>query len=136
MPAALHLCDFGEHVFAAFGEVAYQVGSSLHAKVWRDVDVRVLIPDEKYTAMELGEANAPWSNHRWVALVLAFNALGREMTGLPIDFQIQQQSWANEKFTGERNALLAGWRMCRARHVGSCQQEDEALSTPTQEEGT
>jgi hypothetical protein len=27
------------------------------------------------------------------------------MTGLPIDFQIQQQTWANEKYPHERSAL-------------------------------
>ena len=46
--------------------------------------------------------------------VLAFSALGREMTGLPIDFQIQQQSYANEKFEKSRNSLgMVPWRFKR-----------------------
>ena len=48
-------------------------------------------------------------NPRWVALVLAWSAFGKEVTGLPIDFQIQQQSHANETEEGSRGALFALW---------------------------
>jgi len=39
-------------------------------------------------------------------LCLAFSALGKQMTGLPIDFQIQPTTWANEKFKGSRRSAL------------------------------
>lgn len=106
MPAAVKLERFAEMVNAAFDECAcYQVGSSLTTTTWRDVDVRVILDDERYAAMGFGDPEHPQSNEKWVALVLAFAALGREMTGLPIDFQIQQQTHANAKNTGGRNAL-------------------------------
>jgi hypothetical protein len=44
-------------------------------------------------------------NGKWVSLCMAYSALGKHMTGLPIDFQIQQQSDANKQFKGLRSAL-------------------------------
>jgi hypothetical protein len=51
----------------------------------------------------LGDFPDPDMTHHhpmYVALCLAFSALGKKMTDLPIDFQIQKLSWANEKFPG------------------------------------
>ncbi len=99
MPGALKLDEFGSHVMSAFDAVPYHVGSSMKNKSgWRDVDVRVLLEDEKYDAMNLGHPGRQHRNEKWVALCLAFSALGKEMTGLPIDFQIQRMSEANEEF--------------------------------------
>lgn len=111
-PAILKLEDFGDKLFDAFREPAYQVGSSLDSvekggkRGWRDVDVRMILPDEKYAALRFGDPKSTIQNARWAAVCLAFSVLGREMTGLPIDFQIQQQSYANEKFKGPRSALI------------------------------
>lgn len=106
MPAHLWLHEFGSQVCFAFGEMPYHVGSSLTLKSgWRDVDVRLILPDDKYDALGLGKPNLPHQNGKWVALCLAFSALGKQMTGLPIDFQIQQQSRANAEFDGPRSAL-------------------------------
>lgn len=105
MPAALHLNQFGSYVWDAFGSPPYLVGSALQGKGWRDVDVRLILSDEEYEAQGLGDPRDPHGNGKWVALVMAFAELGRRMTGLPIDFQIQQQSWANKNYKGERSAL-------------------------------
>lgn len=107
MPASLLLDDFGLLISDAFGgEVAYQVGSSMQTTDWRDVDVRLILSDEQYEAMGFGDPKHPQLNRKWVALVRAFSALGREVTGLPIDFQIDQQTRANEEHKGQRNALI------------------------------
>ena len=98
MPANLKLHEFGSIVWDAFGTPPYHVGSSVESKTWRDVDVRLILDDETYAAFGLGDPNAGHRNARWVALVRAFSALGHEMTGLPIDFQIQQRTWANENY--------------------------------------
>lgn len=105
MPAALLLHEFGSQVWYAFGAPPYHVGSSLQGKHWRDVDVRLILPDDEYEALGLGQPNMPYRNGKWVALCLAFSALGKQMTGLPIDFQIQQQTRANEEYTGPRSTL-------------------------------
>lgn len=113
MPQGILLKQFGDYVRAAFGEMAYHVGSSLEKKDgWRDVDVRVLLPDEEWARLELGDPERnTHDNKRWVALTLAWSAFGRQMTGLPIDFQLQQQTHANATYKGPRSALLTvgGW---------------------------
>lgn len=106
MPAAILLEEFGSHLYAAFGEPAYHVGSSLKKKRgWRDVDVRLILDDAEYEAMGLGDPEHTFENPKWVALCLAFSALGKQLTGLPIDFQIQQRTHANKVYDGTRSAL-------------------------------
>ena len=105
MPATLYLEEFGMHLWHTFGKPAYRVGSSMTSKQWRDVDVRLILDDDEYEKMGLGDPDHPHSNPKWVALTLAFSELGRKLTGLPIDFQIQQQSQANRLFPGRRAAL-------------------------------
>lgn len=109
MPAALYLDAFGSVVWDAFGQPPYHVGSSMpgvNKTGWRDVDVRLILSDEEYEALGLGDPLRCHRNAKWVALTMAFSALGKEMTGLPIDFQIQQQTHANKVFEGcPRSAL-------------------------------
>lgn len=99
-PATLKLHEFGSQVIEAFGgHMPFHVGSSLKEKRgWRDVDVRLILPDDEYAAMGLGDPKQQQQNGKWVALCRAFSALGQEMTGLPIDFQIQQMTAANSEF--------------------------------------
>jgi hypothetical protein len=106
MPATLYLNEFGSQVWAAFGDCPYHVGSSLQGeREAKDVDVRLILTDDEYAAMGLGDPRQPHLNGKWVALCMAFSALGEKMTGLPIDFQIQQMTHANETNTGPRSAL-------------------------------
>ena len=107
MPATLLLHEFGSHVWAAFGQPPYHVGSSLTEKTWRDVDVRLILPDDEYEAHGFGDGkpSTEMQNAKWVAMCLAFSALGKQLTGLPIDFQIQQQTQANKAYDGPRGAL-------------------------------
>jgi hypothetical protein len=107
MPADLLLHEFGSQVWHAFGTPPYHVGSSVKNKTWRDVDVRLILDDDVYAAMFDCKPipSAEHCNGKWVALCLAFSALGKQVTGLPIDFQIQQQSYANKTYDGERSAL-------------------------------
>jgi hypothetical protein len=90
---------FGAHVDRAFGQVPFHVGSSLTEKRgWRDVDVRLILDDDEF------EPYADAGRRRMHEL--AWTAFGSQMTGLPIDFQIQQQTAANDEFSGVRSALL------------------------------
>lgn len=120
MPAFLFLQQFGDVIFAAFGEIPYHVGSSVFGHVWRDVDVRVMLSKEQYEAMGFGDPKDQHQSLRWVAFVQAFSLLGQEMTGLPIDFQIQETDAANLEFKGDRSALISG---CMLR-----QKREKALS--------
>ncbi len=118
MPAALHLEQFGEVCSDFFGVHVYQVGSSLRGNKWRDVDVRVILDDAIYAALGLGDPENTHTNRKWIALTLAFSALGKQMTGLPIDFQVQQMTYANAKFSrGKTNGRSAlGIQLSIARH--------------------
>lgn len=75
----------------AFGHPPYLVGSVNVKSAPRDVDVRLILPDRVYdkTAKALG-ADA--------LTFLGFAIAGylRAASGLPVDFQIQRQSDANE----------------------------------------
>lgn len=101
MPAGMKLEEFGSQVWAAFGDPPFLVGSALRSKSWRDVDVRLMLADETYEAIGLGDPNYQHHNGKWVALCLAFSALAREMTGLPVDFQIQERTKANQTYAGQ-----------------------------------
>jgi hypothetical protein len=89
MPAWLWLCDFGAMVLLAWGKVPYLVGSALEKRDPRDIDVRLVLSDEAWERYlgEQGQAN--FAGTGWAAHCQAWSALGAQMTGLPVDFQIQ-----------------------------------------------
>lgn len=106
MPAGIWLTKFGVIVRDYFGHVLYQVGSSLDRKDWRDVDVRLILPDDEF-AERFGDIHrSSETDPKLAAITLAFAALGSQMTGLPIDFQIQPQSHANKLYPDKRSALV------------------------------
>lgn len=119
MPQGILLQQFGDYVRDAFGEVCYHVGSSLDKKDgWRDVDVRLILDDAKYQALGLGvDVKRTHHSRRWVAITLAWSAFGRQLTGLPIDFQIQARSAVTEdEWNKPRSALFTvyddtSWRL-------------------------
>lgn len=103
MPTHLKLEHFGRLIFDAFGSRPYLVGSVLKTKNYRDVDVRLILDDTEFTAMFGQHHN--FLNPKLAAFTLAFSLLGREMTGLPIDFQIQSMTYANKAYPGRREPL-------------------------------
>jgi len=102
-PAILLLEAFGDWVFRAFGETAYLVGSATRGKDWRDVDVRLILADETYDALFGDAPRNPQYHALWTLLCAALSALAKQQTGLPVDFQIQRQTWANKQYPD-------GWR--------------------------
>jgi hypothetical protein len=106
MPAGIWLNKFGVIVRDYFGHVPYHVGSSLTSKTWRDVDVRLILSDAEFGDL-FGINQSAETNPKLAAVTAAFAALGTQMTGLPVDFQIQPQTWANDRYGGQpRSALL------------------------------
>jgi len=110
-PASIKLYSiFGKFLADAFGVTcAYHVGSSVRGKGWRDVDVVVLLEDKDF---ELMFGHKVPEGAKWEAICLAFSALGKDLTGLPIDFKIQPVTWANDKFRSQdghqRSAMIGG----------------------------
>lgn len=84
----------------------YLVGSCLTRKDYRDVDVRCIMRDEDF------EREFPKNEHghrpRYMLLCLSISAWFRHVTGLPVDFQFQKMTPANERYPSRehpRNAL-------------------------------
>lgn len=110
MPQSTLLEAFGQWIRDAFGQTAYHVGSSMHGKTWRDVDVRLILDDDEFDALFPGCRFAHQTDAKWGLICAALSVLGQQQTGLPIDFQIQSMTEANSKFGGlgdhPRNPLM------------------------------
>lgn len=76
----------------------YLVGSVARAEPWRDVDVRLMLTSAEYDRLT-------YCGQRLQALNVAFSLWGQRATGLPIDFQFQDENRANAEFNGVRIAL-------------------------------
>lgn len=105
MPAALRLDAFGRRIADAFGHHPYQVGSSLFGREWRDVDVRLMLPDDEFDLLFPNHRTPPHADPKWALLCDAISELARAQTGLPVDFQIQRTTDANAEYDGPRSAL-------------------------------
>jgi hypothetical protein len=105
-PACFLLEQAAQHVAAAFGGYGlYQVGSSLERADWRDVDLRYILDDEEFARL-FPDAGEHWEfDPRWLLLTTSISAWLSKQTGLPIDFQFQPQTHANERHSKPRNAL-------------------------------
>lgn len=95
--------------FDSYG--CYIVGSALARPNWRDVDVRMIMADEEFAKL-FPAAGQHWEHDaRWLLLTVAISERLSKVTGLPIDFQFQPQTHANERHKGQRNAI--GMRIAR-----------------------
>ena len=88
----------------AFDSTPYLVGSALQRADYRDVDVRVILPDDRYAAMFPGPG-VQRAHPYWSLLSSVISLQLSQMTGLPVDFQIQAMTAANEHNPGPRDPL-------------------------------
>lgn len=97
------LNDACKRIEAAFDEYPYLVGTAGigEAGSYRDVDIRLILDDERFDELFPREKGQTL----WELLSLSIGAYLRERTGLPIDFQIQRQTQANEKHSKPRNPM-------------------------------
>lgn len=111
MPAWLHLHDFADQCELAFchfeDEGVYLVGSALRTRRPRDIDVRLEMCDSRFQAMFGGMDQFGKPGSKWASYCKAFSALGTQMTGKRIDFQIQPRAMALPK-RDEPRIRLAG----------------------------
>lgn len=76
------------------GEVPYLVGSAGTTRDYRDVDIRVMLADKAFD--EMFGAGLLLTKIR--LLNRAISIWGQQETGLPIDFQVQRMTEANEAY--------------------------------------
>lgn len=103
------LNDACVRITEAFDAHPHVVGSVNQRADFRDVDVRSILPDEEFDALFEGRA------FLWSLLCLSVSEYLRAATGLPVDYQVQKMSVANEKYpegarwgVGHRARLYAG----------------------------
>jgi len=86
----------------------FVVGSCLERPDWRDVDVRMILADEAFARLfpRAHLTNATWEfDPRWTLMTVAISQWLSKETGLPIDFQFQPMTFANERHKGPRHAV-------------------------------
>ena len=83
----------------------FLVGSCITSPSYRDVDVRCIIQDAEFDHMFPASTKRDLFDARWSLLCNSISDWLSSMTGLPVDFQFQKMSLANERFPGERQAL-------------------------------
>ena len=84
----------------------YLVGSTLRTDDFHDVDVRYMMADADWERVFNGaDPRDPRLNGIWSLLCFTVSEWLSNETGLDVDFQIQQQTRANEDFPGPRSAL-------------------------------
>lgn len=89
----------------AFGSMCYVVGSSMERPDWRDVDVRMILEDEKFAELFPNATPGYWEHDpRWLVMTIALSEWLSKQSGLPVDFQMQPMTHANERHNGPRNA--------------------------------
>ena len=97
-------------VYRAFGKSPILVGSVLKTPHFRDVDVRLVLPDDEFCRFfkvpDCILAEQCRLNPLWVLMCSSISSLLSEMTGLKVDFQIHNESFAVDKFKGERRIPL------------------------------
>jgi hypothetical protein len=79
-------------VWEGFDGHTYLVGTAQNGGPYRDVDVRTILPDDEFDAI-FGSRPALWE-----LVCFAVASLLAQQTGLPIDYQVQRRSEANEKY--------------------------------------
>lgn len=88
----------------------FLVGSALQRPDFRDVDVRAVMKDEAFAATFPSiDPERPHLNGMWNLVCFTVSEWLSSTSGLPVDFQIQQATRANAKFTGERNCLSGSY---------------------------
>lgn len=88
------------------GHGPYLVGSALFRPDFRDVDLRVILPDDEFDVLFASE-------NFWGLVCQAITAYLREATGLPVDFQVQRMTEANAKYPGAQGRHAYGFGSVR-----------------------
>jgi hypothetical protein len=87
------------------GYGCYLVGSAIERPDWRDVDVRFIMDDVAFAAFFPNAGQHREHDTRWLLLTVSISERLSKVTGLPVDFQFQPQTHANERHKGPRHSI-------------------------------
>lgn len=100
----------------AFGYAPMLVGSVLTRAEYRDIDIRLILPDEDVERLfgaegRYGTQDAPTPHALQLLIHIALSDLIAKAAGLPvpIDFQIQSRTEANTGERGHREPIGIRW---------------------------
>ena len=116
-PAQQHALGlFGRVVREAWQETPYQVGSSLRdGEIPRDIDVRVMVSEAEFRRrFPNTNVERRFVCEQWRAQMMVWSEWGRQLTGLPIDFQVEPIEDADARFPTEERRPI-GSRLERPR---------------------
>ena len=84
------------------GRSVYLVGSVLKSSDWRDVDLRIILPDHDFDRIFAPDGKL--TDQFRMLFQTAVSAMLRETTKIPIDFQVQRKSnLTEEESLGKRS---------------------------------
>lgn len=84
----------------------YLVGSALDRADRRDIDVRLMLPDAEFDVLFPAARGRYWEHDpRWLIMTISISKWLSDLSGLPVDFQFQRQSNANDRHNGRRDAM-------------------------------
>lgn len=111
-PAIFALQQQCQDINRAFGHFGcYLVGSALERPDWRDIDVRFVMEDAEFAKLFPDAGENSWEfDPRWMLLTISISERLSKVTGLPVDFQFQRMSHANERHNGPREPLGLNFR--------------------------
>ena len=110
------LFNWARSLHLAFGVGPILVGSAAVAKGWRDVDLRLVLPDDEFR-VKVG-STVDYTDARRASMNVAYSFWGQQMTGLPIDFQFQPEGEARD-YSDKPFVRLATFYMYRDIPKGS-----------------
>lgn len=100
------LDQWGRQLYEAFNAMPYLVGSAGRGEdQWRDVDVRILLPEGAAWLGEVEGLTDAIASLRLRVVNLSISLWGRQVTGLPIDFQFQPDAEFHS-YDGQYRAAL------------------------------
>lgn len=98
-----HAC---RSIAEAFDEIPYLVGSALEKRDFRDVDIRLMLPDAEFERLFGKDEHTNFYNGLWSLFNASLSEWLGKRTGLPVDFQIQKRSAANKEYEGQRRSAI------------------------------
>jgi len=75
----------------------YMVGSVLRKSDWRDVDIRAMLEDTEFDRL-FPKTDRHGENALWKLICISISNYISSTTDLPVDFQIQRTTQANETY--------------------------------------
>lgn len=105
-----YACWVVNKAYAEYGYGCYLVGSSIERPNYRDVDVRFIMRDEAFDTLFPDARVQPQNSAMWALTCTSIALFLQKQSGLPVDFQIQRMTEANEEYpnSSSRHPLGVG----------------------------